>query len=275
LPVQYGLYVWRLVHGDLGTSIQSGLPIRSELGRVIPATVELAIIAVSIGVVFGLSLGTVAALHRNRWPDHILRVVSLAGISMPTFWIGLLALYVFFFVLNWVPGGGRLDSSVLPPPHETGLYTVDALLVGDWFALWNALHHLILPALVLAAFSVSVLTRFTRSAVLEVIEKDYVRAARAKGLSERNVVIGHVLRASFVSVLTVIGLVFANVLSGAILVEHIFGYPGLGQYAYQAAVTLDLPAIMGVSMFVAGVYVTINFIVDVLYGVIDPRVRIG
>ncbi|HZP72344.1 MAG TPA: ABC transporter permease, partial [Gaiellaceae bacterium] len=202
------------------------------------------------------------------------RVTSLAGISMPTFWIALVGLYVFFYRLNWVPGAGRLDPGVTPPGSITGLYTIDALLHGQFGLFGQAFHHLLLPALVLAAFNVSLLTRFTRSAVLEVIGNDYVRAARAKGLPGRIVVIRYILRAALPSVVTVLGLVFANVLTGAVLVEKIFSWPGIGQYAYEAAVNLDVPAIAGVSIFVAVVYVTVNFIVDVLYGVIDPRIRL-
>jgi peptide/nickel transport system permease protein len=163
---------------------------------------------------------------------------------------------------------------VTPPPSRTGLYTVDALLAGDWDLFVQALHHLILPALVLAAFNVSLLTRYTRSAILEVSGNDYVRAARAKGLPENVVVRRYILRAALPSVITVMGLVFANVLTGAVLVEKIFSWPGVGQYAYTAAVNLDVPAIAGVSLFVAAVYITVNFFVDVLYGVIDPRIRV-
>jgi peptide/nickel transport system permease protein len=193
---------------------------------------------------------------------------------MPTFWIALVALYVGFYRLNWFPGAGRLDPGVTPPPSITGLYSIDALLHGDFGLCGQALHHLVLPALVLAAFNVSLLTRFTRSAVLEVVGNDYVRAARAKGLPGRIVVVRYILRAALPSVVTVLGLVFANVLTGAVLVEKIFSWPGIGQYAYQAAVNVDVPAIAGVSIFVAVVYVTVNFIVDVLYGVIDPRIRL-
>jgi peptide/nickel transport system permease protein len=201
-------------------------------------------------------------------------VVSLGGISMPTFWIALVALYLGFFKLGWFPGADRLDPGVLPPPHRTGLYTIDALLAGKWGLLAQALHHLVLPALVLAAFNVSLLTRYTRSAVLEVVGNDYVRGARAKGLPERVVITRYILRAALPAVVTVLGLVFANVLTGAVLVEKIFSWPGIGQYAYQAAVNLDVPAIAGVSLFVAVVYITVNFVVDVLYGVIDPRIRV-
>jgi len=274
LPQQYATYLWRLLHGDLGESQQSHQPVTHDLGQYIPATAELAVLSILIAVVVGVGLGVVAAIRRNKLTDHVLRVVSLGGVSMPTFWLALVALYVFFFRLNWLPGTGRLDPVVTPPPTQTGLYTVDAVIAGQWSTAWNALQHLVLPALVLAAFNVGLLTRYTRSAVLEVISNDYVRSARAKGMPERIVVRRHVLRAALPSVITVIGLAFANVMTGAVLVENIFSWPGIGQYAYRSATTLDLPAIMGVSLFVAVVYIVVNFSVDVLYGVIDPRIRI-
>jgi peptide/nickel transport system permease protein len=274
LPQRYAIYLAHVFQGDLGESQQTHSSVRSNLGEFIPATAELAVLSILVAVLVGITLGVIAAIRRNRVTDHVLRVVSLGGVSMPTFWIALVALYVFFFRLDWFPGGGRLDPGTTPPGGITGLYTVDAVLHGQWSLAWDALHHLILPALVLAAFNVSLITRYTRSAILEVINDDYVRAARAKGLPERVVVIRHVLRAALPSVITVLGLVFANVLTGAVLVENIFAWPGIGQYAYQASIELDLPAIMGVSLFVAVVYVTVNFVVDVLYAVIDPRIRL-
>ncbi len=275
LPQQYLTYLWNVLHGDLGESQQSHDSVVHDLRQFIPATVELAVLSILVAVVVGITLGVVAAVKRNGPVDHVLRVVSLGGVSMPTFWIALVALYVFFFRLDWLPGTGRLDPVVTPPPSHTGLYTVDAVLAGQWSTAWNAFQHLVLPALVLAAFNVGLLTRYTRTAVLEVISNDYVRAARAKGLPERTVVVRHVLRAALPAVITVIGLAFANVMTGAVLVENIFSWPGIGQYAYRSATTLDLPAIMGVSLFVAVVYVVVNFVVDVLYGVIDPRIRIS
>ncbi len=274
LPAQYATYLWNLLHGDLGTSQLSQQPVADDLREAIPATMELAFLAITIAILVGVPLGIIGAIRQNRPTDHALRVVSLAGISMPTFWLALLALYVFFFRLNWFPGGGRLDPGVLPADEITGMYTVDALLQGEWSIAWDAFHHLVLPALVLAAFNVSLISRYTRSAVLEVLHDDYVRAARARGLPERVVVPRYVLRAALPAVVTVLGLVFANVLTGAVLVESIFAWPGIGAYAYQASIELDLPAIMGVSLFVAVVYVTINFVIDVLYGVIDPRLRL-
>jgi len=274
LPVRYWLYLQHLVQGDLGQSSLTHDAVTHDLGQFIPATAELALYSVVIAAFFGITFGVIAAMRRNRPTDHVLRVVSLGGISMPTFWIALVALYLGFFKLGWFPGADRLDPGVLPPPHKTGLYTIDALLAGQWALFGQALHHLVLPALVLAAFNVSLLTRYTRSAVLEVVGNDYVRAARAKGLPERVVVRRYILRAALPAVITVLGLVFANVLTGAVLVEKIFSWPGIGQYAYQAAVNLDVPAIAGVSLFVAVVYITVNFIVDILYGVIDPRIRV-
>jgi len=274
LPVRYAIYLDHLLHGDLGQSSLTHDAVTHDLGQFIPATAELALYSILFAAIVGIAFGVVAALRRNRPADHVLRVASLAGISMPTFWIALIALYLGFYKLGWFPGAERLDPGANPPPQVTSLYSVDALLAGDWSLYVQALHHLVLPALVLAAFNVSLLTRFTRSAVLEVIGNDYVRAARAKGLPERVVILRYILRAALPSVVTVLGLVFANVLTGAVLVEKIFSWPGIGQYAYEAAVNLDVPAIAGVSLFVAVVYVTVNFVVDVLYGVIDPRIRI-
>jgi peptide/nickel transport system permease protein len=275
LPVQYAHYLDRLVHGDLGESQQTRRPVRQDLGEFIPATLELAFAAIAISLVFGVGLGVVAAVRRDRLADQSLRVVSLAGVSMPTFWLALVAFWLFFFKLGWLPGSGRLAPGALPPPHRTGMYTVDALLAGDLATFRLALSHLILPALVLAAYTVSLLTRFTRSAVLEVIGHDYVRMARAKGLPERTVILQHVLRAALVPIITVAGVAFGSLLSGTVLVESIFSWPGIGQYAFISATNLDLPAIMGVSLFVAVVYISINFLVDLLYGVIDPRIRLG
>jgi peptide/nickel transport system permease protein len=273
-PVRYAIYLDHVIHGDLGQSSLTHDAVSHDLGQFIPATAELALYSIVIAAFIGITFGVLAALRRNRPADHLLRVASLAGISMPTFWIALIALYVGFYRLGWFPGAERLDPGTVPPPSVTGLYTIDALIAGKWGLFVQALHHLVLPALVLSAFNVSLLTRFTRSAVLEVIGNDYVRAARAKGMPERIVVVRYVLRAALPSVITVLGLVFANVLTGAVLIEKIFSWPGIGQYAYQAAVNLDVPAIAGVSLFVAAVYITVNFVVDILYGVIDPRIRI-
>ena len=274
LPQRYLIYLGHVVQGDLGESALTRNPVTTDLGQFIPATAELAVFSIVIAILVGIPIGVAAAVKHDKPVDHVLRVVSLGGISMPTFWIALVSLYVFFYRLGWFPSGGRLDPGTLDPPHVTGFFTVDALLAGQWSVAREAVHHLVLPALVLAAFNVSLLARYTRSSVLEVMGNDYVRAARAKGVPERVVLWRYVLRAALPAIITVIGLLFANILTGAVLVENIFSWPGLGQYAYQAAVNLDVPAIAGVSLFIAVVYVTINFVVDVLYGVIDPRIRV-
>lgn len=274
LPVQYGYYMKRLLQGDLGVSHASDRPVLKDLKQYVPATVELAVISCLIGFIVGVGLGTWAALRRDRIPDHVLRVVSLAGLSVPGFWLALICLYFFFFKWGLAPGGGRLSPGLSPPTYTTGAYTVDALIHGQWSTLWDALQHIMLPALVLILVVVGYVTRYTRSAVLEVASEDYVRAARAKGLPERTVIWRYILRAAAPSVVTVLGLAFAYILAGSVFVEAVYTFTGLGLYAFKASVTLDMPAITGVMLFIASVYIVLNFFVDVLYGLIDPRIRI-
>jgi peptide/nickel transport system permease protein len=275
LPVQYVTYLGNLVQGDLGESQQTHRPVLVDLQSAVPATLEIAIGAIVLSVLIGVGFGVVAAVRRGRLADSALRLVSLVGISVPTFWLALVAFYVFSFQLDLAPGSGRLAPATTPPPHVTGLYTLDALLAGEWETFGDALAHLMLPTLVLTLYTVGLLTRFTRSAVLEVLEQDYVRSARAKGLPGRTVLVRYVLRAAMVPILTVVGLAFGALLSGTVLVEEIFAWPGLGSYAYQAASHLDLPAVMGVGLLVGVIYLVINLVVDLLYGAIDPRVRIS
>jgi len=274
LPEQYLTYLGNLLHGDLGTSQQSHQSVLDDLKSVVPATVELAGTAIVLSLVIGVTFGVIAALRRDKLTDQVLRLVSLLGVSVPTFWLALLAFYVFFYRLGWAPGSGRLSPSFSAPPHLTGLYTVDAALAGQWPCFFSAVGHLILPALVLTAYTVGLLTRFTRSAVLEVLGQDYIRAARAKGLPGRRVLVQYVLRAALVPIVTVAGLAFGALLSGTVLVESIFAWPGLGAYAYRSATTLDLPAVMGVGLVVGLIYLLVNLAADILYGVIDPRVRV-
>lgn len=275
LPVQYFKYLGGVLHGDLGVSQRTQTPVGEDLLQYVPATLELALTAIVISVIIGVSLGIIAAMRRNTWIDQILRVVSLSGVSVPTFWLALVCYYVFFFKLGWLPGGGRLNPGASPPPFHTGMYTIDSLIAGNTAKFGDALSHLILPALVLAAFTIGLLTRFTRASMLEVLNNDYVRTARAKGMPERTVIRRHVLRPALVPILTVFGVAFGSLLSGTVLVEKIFSWPGIGQYAYESALNLDLPSIMGVSLVVATIYIVINFVVDILYGVIDPRIRVS
>ncbi|MDO5671974.1 MAG: ABC transporter permease [Actinomycetaceae bacterium] len=274
LPVQYGLYLENLLHGDLGVSNQTRLPVAGELSKAFPATVELALVAMTFAVFIGIGMGLWAALRHNRIVDHIIRTVSLVGISIPTFWLGMVVFFVFFYQLGLLPGSGRLDPTVIPPPKITGLYTIDAVMAGQWGVALNALEHLVLPASTLALFTIGLLTRFTRSSVLEVLSADYIRAAKAKGLPPGTIIRDYVMRAALVPVLTMVGLTFGSLLSGTVLVEKIFSWHGLGEYAFMAATKLDLPAVMGVGLIVGFIYIGINFIVDLLYGFIDPRVRV-
>jgi peptide/nickel transport system permease protein len=271
---QYVIYLWKLVHGNLGISEQSHRPVATDLAQYFPATIELALFAIVISTVLGVGLGVLAAVRRGRPIDGALRVLSLLGVSMPTFWVALFVFYIFFFRLGWLPSGGRLTPGLNAPPTITGLYTVDALLDGDGALFVNALQHLIMPGMVLGLFTVGTVLRFTRASVLEVINNDYVRAARAKGLSEWTVVRRHVMRPALLSIVTVAGLAFGNLLSGTVLVENIFSWPGIGQYAYLSAINLNLPAIMGVSIVVAIVYILINLLVDLLYSILDPRIEL-
>jgi peptide/nickel transport system permease protein len=274
LPVQYLTYMKNLLHGDLGTSRLDNRPVRKDLADYAPASIELALFAIFLAILIGVPAGTIAAMRRDRPVDQVIRVVSLAGVSMPIFWLALVAFYWLSFKYRIFPGIGRLDPGESRPPHVTGLYTVDALLAGQWSTFRSALGHLVLPALVLSAYTISLVTRFSRSAVLDVLANPYVTTARAKGLTEATVAFRHVLRAALVPIVTVLGVMFGILLSGTVFVESIFAWPGLGQYAYRSATGLDLPAIMGVCLFVACIYIVINFIVDLLYAVIDPRIRL-
>lgn len=275
LWVQYFTYLGNLLHGDLGVSNQTRQPVAQQIQDVFPASIELGLGAILISVLVGLALGLLSALKRNSLLDHAIRTLSLIGISAPTFWLATVAYYVFFFRLKVATGAGRLDPWMTPPPRVTGLYTVDALIAGDSATFFNALGHLVLPSLVLALFTIGLLTRFSRSSVLDVISLDYVTAARAKGLPPRTVIFSYIFRGALVPIITVVGLAFGSLLSGAVLTETVFAWNGLGQYAYKGATKLDLPVIMGVGLVIGIVYILINFIVDLIYGLIDPRVRVS
>jgi ABC-type dipeptide/oligopeptide/nickel transport system permease component len=274
LPEQYLTYVDNLLHGNLGVSRVTQRPVLQDLEQYAPASIELGLVAVILALVLGVALGTLGAVLRDTWIDHTIRVGSLAGVSMPVFWLALVAYYVFSFKLGIFPGLGRLPPGVNPPPHVTGMYTVDALIAGQWKTFLEALTHILLPALVLAAYALSVFTRFTRSAVLDVLGQDFVRTARAKGLSELVVAWRHVLRAALVPIITVAGVMFGIMLSGTVFVESVFAWPGIGLYAFNSATNLDVPAVLGVTIVIALVYIVINFVVDLLYGFLDPRIRL-
>ncbi len=275
VPEQYLIYMTGLIRGDLGTSIRTRRPVSQDLTDFVPATIELSIAALIIAIVLGIPAGIWSAVYRNRIPDHIVRVFSLVGGSLPIFWLGLLAIGLFYSRLGWLPVGGRLDDLVPVPPHITGLFTVDSLLAGDIPTFEDAVRHLILPALVLGYFTTAVIARMMRSSMLEVLNQDYLRTARAKGLRERVVIMRHGFRNALIPTLTIIGITFGSLLSGAVLTETIFTWPGLGTYATNAAIGLDFPAVMGVTLLAAIIYPVSNLIVDLSYAWLDPRIRHG
>ena len=271
--VQYILYIKNLLHLDLGTSIRTNKPVLDELARCYPATIELALFAIILAALLGILFGVISAMKRNSILDQLVRALSVTGVSIPSFWFALLVLYVFSSLLGWFPSGGRLDPRAGAVTGGTGLYVLDGLLSGNFSMVGDALSHLLLPALVLGFFTMGLITRQTRSNLLETISTDYIRTARAKGMSERRVITRHALGNALIPVITVTGMGFCNLLGGMVFVEKIFAWPGIGQYAYLSATTLDFPAICGVSLLIALTYVVINLVIDILYGIIDPRVR--
>lgn len=271
--VQYFIYMKNLLQLDLGTSIRTNKDVLGELMRCFPATIELALFAIVIAAVFGILFGVISAIKRNSIIDQIVRAISVTGVSIPSFWFALLVLFLLYYKLQLFPGPGRLSTGFAAPQTVTGLYVIDSLLEGNIPKAMNALSHLILPGLVLASFTMGLITRTTRSNVLDVMSTDYIRTARAKGLSQTKLILKHALGNALIPVLTVIGLGLGNLLGGMVLVETIFNWPGVGQFAYESVLAADFPSIIGVSLLVALNYMVINTIIDILYGIIDPRVR--
>jgi peptide/nickel transport system permease protein len=275
LAEQYFVYVSGLVRGDMGKSIRTLRSVSQDLQDFLPATIELALMALILSLIAGIPLGIWSAMWRNRLPDHFIRLISVVGASLPVFWLGLVLIGIFYYKLNWLPLGGRIDTFIAPPTTITGLYVLDSLLTGNWDALKSSLIHLVLPTIVLGYYSTAIISRMVRSSMLEVLNQDYLRTARAKGLAERLVILRHALRNAMLPVLTIIGVSFGNLLSGAVLTETVFGWSGLGRYATQSAISLDFPAVMGVTLLSAGVYAITNVLVDLGYFVLDPRLQYG
>ena len=271
--VQYILYIKNLLHLDLGTSIRTNKPVLDELARCYPATIELALFAIILAALLGILFGVISAMKRNSILDQVVRALSVTGVSIPSFWFAILVLYFFYYKLHIFPGPGRLSNSFSAPATVTGMYVIDSLIEGNPAKALDALQHLILPGLVLAAFTMGLITRTTRSNLLDVMSTDYIRTARAKGLSRVGLIVRHALGNALIPVLTVIGLGLGNLLGGMVLVETIFNWPGVGQFAYESVLSVDYPSIIGVALLIALNYMVINTVVDILYGVIDPRVR--
>ncbi|MBD8877002.1 ABC transporter permease [Roseibium polysiphoniae] len=274
LVVQFFYYVRDVVTGNFGTSVLTARPVIEDIGRVFPATLELATLATIIGVVLGIPAGVVSAVYEGRWPDQIVRFIGLFGYSMPIFWIGLIGLLVFYGKLGWVGGPGRLDiyyEDIIP--SVTGMILIDSLIARDWTIFWNAVSHIILPASILGYYSLAYISRMTRSFMLEQLSQEYITTARVKGLSETKVIWRHALGNVMIPLITVIVLSYANLLEGSVLTEVIFAWPGLGNYITNALLSADMNAVLGGTVVVGLVFVGLNLLSDVLYKLVDPRAR--
>ena len=270
---QYLTYLGNLLQGNLGRSIKTRQPIAQDIAQFLPATIELATTATLLGIAIGVSFGVASAVWRNRPIDYFVRTVGLIGVSVPVFLLALIGLTVFHAQLGWVAGPGRLSARIPAPPSVTGFMIVDSILSGQWNTLRDAASRLILPSLVLALYISGLISRITRSSMLEILNADYMRTARSKGLRERLVVMRHGFSNALIPVVTVIGLSYGHLLAGAVLTESIFAWPGIGRYMFRASTSQDFPAIMGVSLLIALIYVMVNLIVDILYYFLDPRIR--
>lgn len=275
LPERYLIYVKNLVGGDLGTSFITKRNVGTDIMARLPATLELVIAAMFIGTFLGITLGVLAAYFRNSPIDHGARLFALFGSSVPVFWSGLGLLFIFSVSLGWLPGPGRIDPRLAPPPGVTGFITIDALLAGDFPLLLNALQHLLLPSFVLGWTVAGTISRLVRANMLDVLSREFILTARAKGASELRVVVNHALRNTMVPTLTVLGYSFAYLITGAVLTETIFAWPGMGSYAVEAARALDFPAIIGVTIVGGLAFLVTNLLTDIAYVVANPRVRLG
>ncbi|MEZ4657488.1 MAG: ABC transporter permease [Caldilineaceae bacterium] len=275
LPLQYVRYMSGIFRGDWGQSLYSRRAVLNDLRTYFPATLELTLAAVLLGTLLGVPTGILSAYFRNRLPDHLARIVALFFVSFPAFWLAMIFQTTFGLELGWFPTGNRFDVRLAPPPGPTGLLLLDSLLHLDMAALRQTLSHLALPALVLSFGSLASITRITRASVLDVLERDYVRTARAKGIGRTLILLRHVLRNAANGILTMISLEFGWLMAGAVLVETIFDWPGLGLYAVESSLRLDFQPIMGITLLYGIVFSLVNVITDVAYGVLDPRIRYG
>jgi peptide/nickel transport system permease protein len=271
---QFYIYISKVLHGDFGTSVLTSNPVLQDIARTFPATLELATLGILIGAGVGVPLGVWAAVRRGGLVDQVVRVMGLIGYSVPIFWLGLMALLLFYARLSWVGGPGRLDVafqySVEP---VSGILLLDAAIAGEWEALGNALTHLVLPASLLGYFSLAYISRMTRSFMLNELSQEYVVAARAKGLSETRIIWRHALRNAMVPLVTVIALSYAGLLEGSVLTETVFAWPGLGLYLTNSLQNADMNAVLGCTIVVGSVFIGLNLLSDLLYQLLDPRTR--
>jgi len=275
LPEQFLRYLAALVRGDLGLSLTTGQPVMQELLSRLPASLELVLLALLTACAVALPLGVLAATRPGSWIDQLCRVITTAGVSLPTFFTGLLLSYVFYFLLGWAPSPlGRLDPMFSPPPQVTGLYLVDAALAGDGAMWWAALRQLVLPVVTMALFVLAPIARMTRASMLAVLSADFVRTARASGLSKGTVLVTYALRNALLPVVTTLGMVFGFMLGSSVIVEKVFGWPGVGSYAIDALTASDYAPVQGFVLAMGILFVLLNLLVDVLYVLIDPRVEV-
>ncbi|KRR00017.1 ABC transporter permease [Bradyrhizobium valentinum] len=273
-PEQYYRYVSGIFKGDLGESASTGRPVSQDFLQRLPATLELNLASLLIAIVIGLPLGVLSAVHRDTLVDHIGRVVGIMGVAMPSFLTGLLFVYLFFYILDLAPSPlGRLGSGIEPPAHLTGLYVIDSLMTGNWTTLRSSLHQLMLPAATLGLSAIAPVARMVRSTMLEILESDYIKAAWAAGLPRRTVIYRDALRNALIPVITISGIVFGFLMAGNAVVESVFSWPGIGNYAVTALLTKDSAPIQSFILFVALTCVMVNLAVDIAYGLIDPRIR--
>jgi peptide/nickel transport system permease protein len=274
LPIQFVRYVGDVLTGDLGTSVSTNRPVAQDLARVFPATLEMATLGIIIGVLLGVPMGVIAAARQGSLVDQAIRVIGLLGYAVPAFWLGLVGLAVFYARLQWVGGPGRVDifyDGLVDP--VTGLILIDSLIQGEIAIFFNALWHLILPASVLGFFSLAYIARMTRSFMLDQLNEEFVVTARVKGVPERVVIWRHAFRPILVPLITVIGLSYAGLLEGSVMIETIFSWPGIGNYLTTALLNADMNAVLGATLVIGAVFVTINKVSDLLYRVLDPRAR--
>ncbi|KRR07957.1 peptide ABC transporter permease [Bradyrhizobium jicamae] len=275
-PEQYFRYVSGTVRGDLGESASTGRPVSQDFLQRLPATLELNLASLLIAIVVGIPLGVLSAVHRDTFIDHLGRVVGIAGVAMPSFLTGLLFVYVFFYMLNIAPSPlGRLESGIEPPQHVTGLYVIDSLITANWTTLRSSLHQLMLPAATLGLSAIAPVARMVRSTMLEILESDYIKAAWAAGLPRRTVIYRDALRNALIPVITISGIVFGFLMAGNAVVESVFSWPGIGNYAVTALLTKDSAPIQSFILFVAVTCVIVNLAVDIAYGLVDPRIRLS
>ena len=273
-PVQFVNYVRGLLHGDLGTAWHTHQTVAYDFAKRFPASLELALWAITIAVLVGIPLGIASATHKNSWIDHGARILSMLGATMPVFWFGLMLILIFYADLGWAAAPiGRISSGINPPTSITGLYVLDSLLTGDMVALKDSLAHILLPAITLSLSSMAVLARMTRSSMLEVLGQDYIRTVRAKGMTEHIVIWRHALRNSLIPILTVLGGQFGMMLGYTVVVETIFSWPGIGYYVTDSILNMDYSPVQAFALISAVLYVVINLVLDILYSVVDHRVR--